>query len=817
MRKIFKVITSFVLAMPLAFSACAGTRTEYVDKIIKVTDRVDVVGLKPGFALPHDAGFADEKAVGESNIYDSSLYYLNQERVNGADPGLMYVAKSDIVNSYDKFYAAKTQYMSAEDFLAEYGDKQSWIDAYSGKFYMTVTGSTTALSAATISKYGATYGGYALYESTNLDDWRQAGAIDGYAVLGDNNGWYTNEKSWAPEFQIDPLSGLYFMFFSCCAKYGNADTEYLPEQSGVADDRMQVGIAYSERPTGPYRFVTADAYYSYLARYNSDGSVYTESDSEGNVWAFYRNGLGHDGERLTLLNEGKNKVKDDVVFLNGNGNAVTLQTPPVNVGYHCEKIRLPKYKGTFFDEGIGDRYVWPMMDVDPLLNSKGELFMYFSQASSSKNSGNVPWVIKLKDFVTPEWDTLTHISEPNISTVYNTSSTEVHGIQAHDYGSEGGINEGVFAIEVDGWYYMSYSPFAYWDRTYAVNIAVSDNPYGPFVKLKDFNPVIGIDYAYDDYMAGTGHHSFVKAGDDWYSVYHCLFNPVNNINENGDFLGRSIGFDKVSFITHDEITFTQLKNDQKAADLRCYENGYNMNGHGKGATIATLPSADALASLIDEAFATGNGRNYEDKKNNDEVVPIIYGNGPTYALEPLPTVALPDGYRNVASDATVTVLEGDADTAEYINDGLFSYQSWAEKWETTADAGTLKVKLAWDKPMIVRNVMVYEPYSWYKAFGKVSSIVFALNSKPEWYPATASYNGYCHIADLPVDSDAWTKAFRMRHGHSAMATFDEIEVKEIIITITKDDKIDPLLVADTDDELTLAVSEIYVMGKEAQA
>ena len=316
-----------------------------------------------------------------------------------------------------------------------------------------------------------------------------------------------------------------------------------------------------------------------------------------------------------------------------------------------------------------------------------------------------------------------------------------------------------------------------------------------------------------------GHHCFIEAGDELFCLYHCFYNPTNNYDPDGNFLGRAIGVDKITFQTYDQKTYNYFKNKQIALDLDTYDSLKNGTAssavRSRNGGIAGFESRDKFESFIREAFDTANGQHYENRNDPDTVVPIMYCNGPTYALQPLPDVTLPNGYTNIAPSATVTILEGDTDSAKYLNDQMTAYQEWSAPWETSTDTGTLRFKLAWDKPMTIRNIMVYEPYDWYSAFRSVKSIVFKLAEKPVWYPSDLDYNGYCYIEDLKVDTDAWTRMLRMRHGHSAMATFNEITVTEIYVTIDKYDKIDYEMVQDTSDENSIRVSEVYVMGREA--
>lgn len=61
-----------------------------------------------------------------------------------------------------------------------------------------------------------------------------------------------------------------------------------------------------------------------------------------------------------------------------------------------------------------------------------------------------------------------------------------------------------------------------------------------------------------DFMAGAGHHSFVKAGDEIFAVYHAFYNPLDN-NENGSFMGRAIAIDRVQFVDSPYYDFDILQ------------------------------------------------------------------------------------------------------------------------------------------------------------------------------------------------------------------------------------------------------------------
>ncbi len=791
MKKSTKRLAAGLTAAALSAVLLTGCTTyKYVDEPFDVPGET-IVGLTAGFELPHDSGLVDNELDG-TNIYDSDLYYLNEVRNVGADPGAMYVSVDNITDSYNKFLAKEQQLASfdMEEFVAKNGTLDQWIADYGNKFYVAVTGANTSLSKQVKDKYGCSFGIYSLYMSDDLNDWQQAGAVDGYAIAGYNDAWYTSSNTWAPEFKRDPVTGLYLMFYSLNTKVGNAGTEYHPTNSSISNpsgaqwDFMTTGIAYSENPTGPYNFITAEDYYSYMVKLNPDGTKVTGMQ-DGSPVCYYRDGLGHDGEVLA-------KLGADGTCLNGNGDEVTLQTPPLNFAYHHDEIIAA------YPHSTAGRGVFPAIDINPVINSKGEMYIYLSQHVSSRVAGNHVWVIKMKDWVTPEWDTFTHVTTPSISTIYNDENTGINGEQGYNMGtsSEGSINEGTFVIERDGWYYLSYSPFGYGSRGYAVYFAVSNNPYGPFIKVLDKSPIVGIDKADgSDYMAGTGHHSFIQAGDEWYVLYHAFYNPTSNYDNENNFLGRAMGVDKFTFNTYDQVKFSDLMEKQIENDL-------------SGTSLTE--------DFIRNCYDTENGSNYIEGTDfdYDQIVPIPYGNGPTYSLQPLPDVSLPNNYRNVAPEATIEVLQGNKNSAKYANDGMISYQKWSEQYEVNGSK-TLKVKLSWEQAKSITNIMIYNSRSYNNAFKKVSSIVFELAEQPSWLPAT-KYNGYCYIKDLLVDEYSFWEDRLVRHGSSAMATFNEIKVKSITITIiAEEDKVNYKNLALMEPSLQnrLTISEIYVAGK----
>lgn len=691
-----------------------------------------------GFALPHNDGLDTD------GMYDASNFYLNEQRTDGADPGVMYVSPEEAEDSFNKLKAnAKArnpESFNESEWEEENGNLEYWKSEYGNKFFMAVTGNgsvTTELSTS----YGSKYIAYRLFRSSTLTDWENAGRLDGYALNVRSNGWCAN-NFWAPELIRDPVSGRFFLFASAGSRAdGNSDTEFFPNYGTW--NYLYGLIAMADNPIGPYELITSDEYYRSFAAYDEQGNLQVNSNREV---------LGLDGQPITTVDENGN-------ILNRNGNVVTTMTPPVNVGRYCESITSdPTYYYRKDGEKAHDTSVWPIIDLHPFIDEAGNAYLYFARHTSDCTTedsqfGRLQYLdgLKMIDFCTPNFGTYTELLKPNAVKVEKINPDidgDIHnfietGTTSRD---EGTVNEGPFVVAHNGKYYMTYSPLGYTNRAYSIMQAVGDNPLGPFEKIDEYGPVVGASVT-NDYMTGTGHSSIVKAGNEYFCIYHALQSPVGT-SPGGIFLGRSIGVDRVEFAYNEEL-------------------GYD----------------------------------------------IMYGNGPTYSLQPLPEVAT--GRTNVAKLATITA-DGDSDTVKYLNDGLFTVQDFSYELEyvasNTKNKGTT-ITFKWDKPVAITSFVIYNSQSYFTAFDKVDYVTFKLANKPAWYNLD-EYNGYCYIKNLECNPYGVKETdFVMRQGCGALASFNEICVTEMTIRISS--KYTEL----SDDEsgatnYEIRVSDIYVSGKE---
>lgn len=707
-----------------------------------------------GFKLPYSAG----QATDDFYDYDADLFYLNETRINGADPSAMYASPENVTDSYEKLVKS-WQYLdengewqwqdgkSQEAFEEEYGTLDYWLEEYGDWYYLIVTG-------------GGVGGAYEMWRSKDLFDWKLCGQAGGRFAIDLTKDDWCNGTTWAPEFIRDPVSGLYFIFFSGNTKNGNAETAYGPNGSttGYEFDGLTISCAISVNPLGPYKVATAEDYYTIRAQKNADGSVKTgdtlidmaDLDMDGQPDAQAYEVYDYDGNVIAYNRLG--------IYYNLNKHIVTNETPVLSIGYYYmrlatnqQKIQEMVDKTSVRNLGIGLDYdccVWPAIDVNPVIASDGTMMLYFSQHISTFNESNNVWAIQMKDWISPDWDTMTHVSTPNYVSIIQDGSFEGQFGESTSW-PEGGINEGIEVLEHNGMWYFTYSPFGYGSREYAPYVAVSDNPLGPFTKLGlDYSPIIGIGTEYNNYMAGTGHHCFITAGDELWILYHCFYNPEDNNDNEGNFLGRCIGADRLYWKYTPEL-------------------GYDM----------------------------------------------LYGNGPTYNLQPKPETFT--GYTNVAKYATI---EGNGDFGEvsYLTDGLFTSQPFTRHWEYGSDEGLLKIKLTWDTPVEIRSFHIYNSGSINYAFKNVSSVMFKLAEKPAWY--TGPETQYCYIKDLPTFADDYFTSERVvRKGAAAMAEFEPMTVTEmticISVTLDNDNKYTYLDDVTFNNEFCgVRVSELYIMG-----
>lgn len=176
-----------------------------------------------------------------------------------------------------------------------------------------------------------------------------------------------------------------------------------------------------------------------------------------------------------------------------------------------------------FQTGCNLNTVFAAIDASPFFDDNGDLYLYFNKHNDTAHSNfNSVWGMKMNSMVYPDYSTVTALLVPSYTECANVAGemTVLKGAGSATTRTEGAVNEGPFMLKHNGKYYLTYSSEGYTSTSYSVWQAVSDSPLSGFKKL-DFtegNPVL--DGSQKGYMGGTGHHCFVKAGDEMFIVYH---------------------------------------------------------------------------------------------------------------------------------------------------------------------------------------------------------------------------------------------------------------------------------------------------------
>ncbi len=172
--------------------------------------------------------------------------------------------------------------------------------------------------------------------------------------------------------------------------------------------------------------------------------------------------------------------------------------------------------------------------VDPV---SGDKYLYFVRnmgrngTNTERNGTSEIWGMKMKDWVTPDYSTVTRLTEVGKITPGGDKTRN----------QEDTINEGPAMLYKDGVYYLTYSINYASDKRYSVWQATSDSPLGTFKKipLEKGGMILGVDGPWD-FASGTGHHNFLTIGDELYIVYH-----AHGERKYTSLSDRAIAFDKL--------------------------------------------------------------------------------------------------------------------------------------------------------------------------------------------------------------------------------------------------------------------------------
>ncbi|MFA6860833.1 MAG: family 43 glycosylhydrolase [Bacilli bacterium] len=360
-----------------------------------------------------------------------------------------------------------------------------------------------------------------------------------YAESGDGSynesKWYRNDlkdKNLPDPFVLNNGDGTYYLFGTtdrtgamCFDCYSTTDfinfelhtNVYTPSSNGWAKSAF----------FAPEVYKFGDTYYLYYSASNSSGRRYLNIATSDSPTGPYQDYVGNDAD----------------------GNAVNYLTTP------------------FLTEN-NNEYKTELGPLDQTLLVDGDdIYLYYSIYDDQITKSQYIVGMKMKDPVTVDYDTYTKLIVPGVATP-DTTQLEPNEIYRWEiYTSNLKVCEGPCVIKspVNGKYYITYSVNHYDNVYYSVCYAEADSPLGNYVKpytkgqlwtnlLFGYGGGMKGTTVYNQwagFMAGTGHHSIFKVGDEYMIVYHAYTNRGSS-----DFNGRRVAFDHVYFNKTTGVPYT---------------------------------------------------------------------------------------------------------------------------------------------------------------------------------------------------------------------------------------------------------------------
>ena len=150
-------------------------------------------------------------------------------------------------------------------------------------------------------------------------------------------------------------------------------------------------------------------------------------------------------------------------------------------------------------------------------------------------------------------------------------------------------------------------------------------------------------------------------------------------------------------------------------------------------------------------------------------------NGPTYSIQPIPSVL--SGYSNYASKAKVTTSNlKKGSSADYLTDGVVKIKEYDLAKETEFKSGKSKINFSFDSPVELKSVMVYNSHHIDTAFEEIQSI------KLEYVCDAKGNTKIAQINNVKFDYNFYTLySTEMYPGAASIAEFENLPVVNVEI------------------------------------
>ncbi len=176
---------------------------------------------------------------------------------------------------------------------------------------------------------------------------------------------------------------------------------------------------------------------------------------------------------------------------------------------------------------------------------------------------------------------------------------------------------------------------------------------------------------------------------------------------------------------------------------------------------------------------------------------VMYVNGPTQSLQPLPEHV--SGYKDIAPEGTVSVTGTDGNVG-LLTDGAVALHASSNALELRTE-GETTIEIEFDGNRLVRGIMLYNSYDINYAFSKLDRVVVEDAEGNKYYAEDVPFS------ERYLSFDRDNNPSDIHVGAAATLVFREQNVKKITITVSAKIKTDGSAGA------KLGFSELCVLGK----
>lgn len=676
---------------------------------------------------------------------DEAFELIEGKHYNDGIGTYSFETSSEVETVYDKevFYRNEKTFQNADPQVV-YCQDETDKDFY-GKYILFGTTGSSAFNT---------------YISDDLVSWTPYSA----AYVYKDDGWET-DAAWAPEVIWDKdakpedyglestgeSTGVYFMFYTAREK-----TQYHSYNSDMGVS-LTVGLAVATRPVGPFKmwngkekgavidgvdYGTQEGYKAY--------SKYKDADLD-----YYTGVIGRKGDTVS---------NDDPWFNNAAARASqTFQYENKEQAGTVVNGTLIPDSARYIDVDGGLGY-FQILDahpfIDPVTNDK---YLYFSRASfgtafamdsyGSLFPGQCIYVVKTldNDWAQLDYSTLTRVTRPHLNFV-SEEAAKVY-------------NEDAAAFDATK-YTQGYKESKIYEQ--GESDCDLDNSYineGPEVLYNAESGLYYLTMSVGSYMNNTYEVNV--------AVGYSPFGPFRRLDleegamvlsvENGLVSDLITGVGHHCFVqTGDELVMVYHRQTQAQSHSRC-------------------PATDIVKWV----------------KNNNGML-VMHLNGPTEGLQPRLYCTGTTKYTNIAADARVSVTGKNHNDISYLTDDLINLNSedycpFVKEFEFSDSSITITFKF--DDYRVLKALMIYNSRNEYKTFQEVERI--------EMKALVGNKKTTLCINKLQFYWDMYSPGGILRSGGAATASFNELQVKSVKITINRDF---------TKDAETTGIPEIVLLG-----